>query len=156
MIGDAGLRNVDLFHTGIVVDDLSAARDALGRDLGLTWREGGAAVRLITDDGARTVRTAYALSCEGPHHVELVQSIDDTLWTAPSPGHAHHLGWWVDDVAAADGALRRGGAVHLGTVAITDDAPPMCAYFRLTDGLCVEIVDRAFKKVLLPDSEAPQ
>ncbi len=38
MIGDVVLRSVDLFHTGIVVDDLAAARDALGRDLGLTWR----------------------------------------------------------------------------------------------------------------------
>ena len=69
MIGDVVLRNVDLFHTGIVVDDLAAARDALGRDLGLTWRDGGAAVRLITDDGARTVRTAFvgaAPSTSGP------------------------------------------------------------------------------------------
>ena len=111
-------------------------------------------MRLITDDGARTVRTAYALSCEGPHHVELVQSIEDTLWTAPPPGHAHHLGWWVDDVAAADAAPATGrGAEHLATIAMTDDAPPMCAYFRSTDGLCVEIVDRGFKKVLLPDAE---
>ena len=38
MTGDVVLRNVDLFHTGIVVDDLAAARDALGCDLGLTWR----------------------------------------------------------------------------------------------------------------------
>jgi Glyoxalase/Bleomycin resistance protein/Dioxygenase superfamily len=154
MTGDVVLHHDDLFHTGIVVDDLAAARDALGRDMGLTWREGGAAVRLITEDGARTVQTAYALSCEGPHHVELVQSIEDTLWTVPSPGHAHHLGWWVDDVAAADAALRRRGAEHLGTVAMTDEAAPMCAYFRLNDGPCVEIVDRAFKRVLLPDVEA--
>ena len=27
---DVVLRNVDLFHTGIVVDDLAAARDAAG------------------------------------------------------------------------------------------------------------------------------
>jgi hypothetical protein len=152
-VAEVVLRTGDLFHTGIVVDDLAAARDAMGREMGLTWREGGAAVRLITEDGARTVHTAYALSREGPHHIELVQSIEDTLWTAPTPGHAHHLGWWVDDVGGAGAALRGRGAAHLGTVAMTDDAPPMCAYFRLTDGLCVELVDRGFKKILLPDAE---
>ena len=153
MTDDAVLRSEDLFHTGIVVDDLASARDRLGASLGLTWREGGADVRLITDDGARTVRSAYALSCEGPHHVELVQSVPGTVWTSTAPGRAHHLGWWVDDVGAAVAALRDRGAVHLATIAMSDDAPPMCAYLRSVDGLCVEVVNRRFKKVLLPDAE---
>ncbi len=153
MTGDAVLGSDDLFHTGIVVDDLAAARRRRPRPRP-HLAGGGARVRLITDDGGRTVQTAYALSREGPHHVELVQSIEGTLWTVPPPGHAHHLGWWVDDVAAADAALHGRGAEHLGTVAMTDEAAPICAYFRLTDGLCVEIVDRAFKKVLLADAEA--
>ncbi len=144
------LAHADLWHTGIVVDDLQAAKAEIGHELGVTWRDGGAEVRLITDDGASTVQTAYALSVEGPHHVELVQSIAGTVWTAAAPGHAHHLGYWVDDVIETTNTLIALGAVRLASIAMTDDAPPMCAYHRTENGLHVEIVDRRLRKVLLP------
>jgi Glyoxalase/Bleomycin resistance protein/Dioxygenase superfamily len=144
------LQQADLFHTGIVVDDLDAGKKELGKALGLTWREGGAAVRMLTDEGARTVRTGYALSREGPHHVELVQSIEGTLWAASAPGYSHHLGYWVDDVAATSAALVRLDYEWLASIAIADEAPPMCAYHAARNGLCVEIVDRAMRPVLLP------
>ena len=75
------LQQANLFHTGIVVDDLATAKAELGAQLGVTWFEGGADVVLITDDGVRSVRSAYALSKEGPHHVELAQSVAGTVWT---------------------------------------------------------------------------
>ena len=146
----AVLDHADLFHTGIVVDDLEAAKVELGEALGVTWHDGGAEIRMIGDDGAQTVRSAYALSIEGPHHVELVQSIEGTVWTATGPGQAHHLGYWVDDVAATSAALVERGAVPIVAIAMADDRPPMCAYLRTKNGLCVEIVDRALRKVLLP------
>lgn len=145
------MRHTDLWHTGIVVDDLSAAMDELGEALGVTWYEGGAEVCMITDQGTRTVTTAYALSKEGPHHVELGQSIEGTLWQAPAPGHAHHLGYWVDDVVAASAALERLGSRRVATIAMTDDASPMCAYHRTTNGLYVEVVGRGLRHVLLPE-----
>lgn len=144
------LRHEDLFHTGIVVDDLAAAKDELGDELGVTWFEGGADVRVVSEDGAETVRTAYALSRQGPHHVELTQSVAGTLWTARAPGHAHHLGYWVDDVVAASTALSRRGSRMVACVAMADGAPPMCAYHQTTNGLYVEVVSRALRPVLLP------
>ena len=143
------LRHANLFHTGIVVDDLAAAKEQLGALLGVTWFEGGGDVRVITDDGARTARAAYALSREGPHHVELAQSVEGTLWTASAPGHAHHLGYWVDDVATASAELARLGSPRIATIAAADEAPPMCAYHQ-ANGLYVEIVSLAMKPVLLP------
>ncbi len=140
----------DLWHTGIVVDDLESAKAELSHELGVTWRDGGSEVRLITDDGATTVQTAYALSVQGPHHVELVQSIPGTVWTAAPPGHAHHLGYWVDDVVAATNTFIALGAVRLASIAMADDEPPICAYHRTKSGLHVEIVDRRLRKVLLP------
>ncbi len=142
----------DLFHTGIVVDDLAAAKVELAEQLGVTWYEGGAEVRLLTDDGARTVTTAYVLSKEGPNHVEVTQSIPGTLWSVPAPGHAHHLGYWVDDVAAASLALSDRGSPRIAAVAMTDDAPPMCAYHRTPTGLYLEVVTRKLRRVLLPES----
>jgi hypothetical protein len=146
----AVLDHADLFHTGIVVDDLEAAKVELGEALGVTWHDGGAEIRMIGDDGARTVRSAYALSIEGPHHVELVQSIEGTVWTVAAPGQAHHLGYWVDDVAATSAALVERGAVPIVAIAMADDRPALCAYLRTPNGLCVEIVDNALRKVLLP------
>jgi hypothetical protein len=140
----------DLWHTGIVVDDLDAAKAELGEQLGLTWYEGGASVRVTTDVGTSTETTAYALSKQGPHHVELGQSIPGTLWSASAPGHAHHLGYWVDDVVAASDRLLRHGSRRLASVAMTDDAPPMCAYHRTANGLIVEVVTREMRPMLLP------
>lgn len=144
------LLHADFFHTGIVVDDLASAKEELAAALGVTWSEGGAEVRLLSGGGARTVRTAYAMSVEGPHHLELCQSIEGTVWTAAAPGQAHHVGYWVDDVAAASEALVREGSERIASVAAADGAPPMCAYHRTGSGLCVEIVDQALKRVLLP------
>lgn len=146
------LQHADLFHTGIVVDDLAAAKDELGERLGVTWFEGGAEVTVTTDDGSRSVPSAYAMSREGPHHVELAQAVPGTVWTVTEPGHAHHLGYWVDDVTEASAQLSAAGAPRVATVAMREDAPPMCAYHRTANGLYVEVVSRGLRSVLLPGS----
>jgi catechol 2,3-dioxygenase-like lactoylglutathione lyase family enzyme len=148
------LQPANLFHTGIVVADLAAAKEELGERLGLTWFEGGAEVVLLTDDGAQVVRSAYAMSKEGPHHVELAQAVPGTVWTVAAPGHAHHLGYWVDSVNKASAALTAAGAARVATVAMAEGAPPMCAYHSTGNGLIVEVVSRSLRPVLLP-SEAP-
>ena len=149
---DAGVvSHADLFHTGIVVDDLASAKEELGAVLGLAWREGGADVRLTDATGVRTVQTAYALSTAGPHHVELVQSVPGTLWSVTAPGHAHHLGYWVDDVPSAAAELVRLGSEPVARVAIKDGRPPMCTYHRSPTGLYLEVVDRRMRPLLVPD-----
>jgi hypothetical protein len=152
MTASGPLQHTNLFHTGIVVSDLAAAKEELAERLGVTWFEGGAEVVLITDDGAQVVQSAYAMSKEGPHHVELALAVPGTVWTAMEPGHAHHLGYWVDSVNAASAALVASGAPRVATVAMAEDAPPMCAYHRSANGLYVEVVSRALRPVLLPGS----
>jgi catechol 2,3-dioxygenase-like lactoylglutathione lyase family enzyme len=151
VIEPSPLRHADLFHTGIVVDDLDAAKEHFGALLGLTWLEGGGETRMLTDDGARTVQTAYALSAEGPHHVELVQSVPGTLYTVTGAARAHHLGYWVDDVAATSAALAE-GMPTAASFAVQDDAPPICAYHQAGAGFYVELVSRAMRRVLLRDT----
>jgi hypothetical protein len=146
------VRHADLFHTGIVVDDLASAKEDLGASLAVTWRDGGAEVRLTDATGVRTVQTAYALSTSGPHHVELVQSIAGTLWSVGAPGHAHHLGYWVDDVPSTAAELVRLGSEQVASVAIQDGRPPMCTYHRSPSGLYLEIVDRRLRPLLVPES----
>ena len=67
------------------------------------------------------------------------------------PGHAHHLGYWVDDVPSAAAELERLGSAQIASVAIKDGRPPMCTYHRSRSGLYLEIVDRRMRPVLLPD-----
>jgi catechol 2,3-dioxygenase-like lactoylglutathione lyase family enzyme len=151
VIEPSPLRHADLFHTGFVVDDLDAAKGHFGALLGLTWLEGGGETRMLTDDGAQTVRTAYALSAEGPHRVELVQSVPGTLYTVTGTVRAHHLGYWVDDVAATSAALAE-RMPTAASFAVDDDAPPICAYHEAGAGFYVELVSRAMRRVLLRDT----
>jgi hypothetical protein len=150
--GAGVVRHADLFHTGVVVDDLASAKEQLGASLGVTWRDGGAEVRLTDATGVRTVRTAYALSTTGPHHVELVQSIPGTVWSVGTPGHAHHLGYWVDDVPSTAAELAWRGSEQVAGIADRDGRPPMCTYHRSPSGLYLEIVDRRLRPLLVPDS----
>jgi hypothetical protein len=151
VIEQSPLRHGDLFHTGIVVDDLTSARDRFGELLGVSWYEGGAEVRIVTDDDSRVVATAYALSVEGPHHVELVQSVEGTLYTPSGAGQAHHLGYWADDVPAASAALSACGLPKVATICLPDrHARPICAYHQAGDGFYVELVSTALRPFLLP------
>ena len=150
---EPGLSHASLFHTGIVVDDLAAEQARLGAELGLTWYEGGAEVLFVTAAGTTTAATAYALSQEGPHHLELVQSVPGTLYTPTPQPRAHHLGYWVDDVRAASAAMEaRGFPADTSICFGSADAPPLAAYHRAGDGLYLELVSTKMRKVLLPDS----
>jgi len=145
------LDHAALFHTGIVVDDLAAAAAEMGAQLGVTWYEGGGEVLLVTADGAALTKTAYVLSKEGPHHIELVQSVPGTLYVPTPEARGHHLGYWTDDVRAASEALEAQGLpLHTSMCFGSPDAPPICAYHRAGDGFFVELVSTKMRKVLLP------
>ena len=88
---------------------------------------------------------------QGPHHVELVQSIPGTLWTVVAPGHAHHLGYWVDDVPSAAAELERVGSAQVASVAIEGRPAADVHLPPIPHGLYLEIVDRRMRAVLLPD-----
>lgn len=148
------LRHADLFHTGIVVDDLASAKEEFGRLLGLSWIEGGGDVPMVLSDGPRTVKMAYAYSVAGPHHLELLQSVEDTVWTVAGGGHAHHIGYWSDDVEAATALLAAQGlprVVNIGT--FEEDAFPTGVYHQAHNGLYIEVLNRALKPVIFgPES----
>jgi catechol 2,3-dioxygenase-like lactoylglutathione lyase family enzyme len=141
----------DLFHTGIVVDDIEAAKEQFGALLGLTWLEGGGTVAMQTAEGPSKIVTRYAISAEGPHHVELVQSIPGTLYTTSGSPRAHHVGYWVDDVPAASAALAHSGLTNVVLIGFGGDRPPITAYHEAGDGFWIEIVARSMKPLLFPE-----
>jgi hypothetical protein len=143
------LSHADLYHTGIVVDDLASAQERFGQLLGVTWLDGGGEVRIRTGEGVQMARTAYAISAEGPHHVELVQSVPGTLYTVSGSGRAHHLGYWAGDVRAASAALSERGLPEVASISIgTDDGAPICAYHQAGEGFYIELVSTGMRRVL--------
>jgi hypothetical protein len=143
------LRHTDLFHTGIVVDDLASAKEEFGRLLDVSWIEGGGEVPMVLSDGPRTVQMAFAYSTAGPHHLELLQSVEGTVWTVAGKGQAHHIGYWSDDVAAATVFLAGRGlprVVNLGT--FDDDDFPTGVYHQAHNGLYIEVLNRDLKSVI--------
>ena len=150
------LHHGDLFHTGIVVDDLDAAKEEFGRLLGVTWLEGGGKVSMQAAGGEAPIVTKYAICAEGPHHVELVQSVPGTLYTSSGAHRAHHLGYWVDDVPAASQALVRAGLTDVVLISFGGGRPPITAYHEAGDGFWIELVARSMKRLLFPQQDGAE
>jgi catechol 2,3-dioxygenase-like lactoylglutathione lyase family enzyme len=90
----------DVFHMGILVDDLDEAIERYSRVLNLTFGARQSRTLSVTM-GSETIETQLDLvySYQGPPYIELMQATGDTgIWGAHrSPGF-HHMGAWVDDL----------------------------------------------------------
>lgn len=144
------LRPQDLYHTGIVVPDLDAAMATLGALAGYEWiKPMSYTLPFRTSSGVRELTSTIVYSLQSPH-IELVQEVPGSPWTA-APGNAvHHLGYFSDDLAESARALEANGF----SLEMTADAPgsdlSLFAYFTDASGTRIEIVDRA----LFPDFPA--
>jgi catechol 2,3-dioxygenase-like lactoylglutathione lyase family enzyme len=141
------MRARDQYHVGIVVDDLDAALDELGRVLGHEFGpEVDVEQRVHLPGGDQTVRFRFRFSRTEPR-VEVIQAQPGTLWVPAAGGAGHHLGFWSDDVAADGAALAQAG--YTFEAAGTDESGnPRWAYHRSAGGLRIELVDRAMEDLL--------
>ncbi|MFD9430081.1 VOC family protein [Streptomyces sp. NPDC060002] len=136
------LRAADLYHTGIVVSDIDAWKARMGEVAGHRWtRTMSAELPVRLADGDRVLNLRYAYSLDAPH-LELVQEIPGTPWTASEHTATHHLGYFCDDLATTSHRLAESGFA-LEACAVTDGTPSVFAYHLAPSGLRIEIVDRA-------------
>ncbi len=137
-----------LFHTGIRVPDLQAAMAELAGTLGVTWaevRESDETAVWTPDHGLRYVPLRYVYSCEGPQHIELLESAPGSPWHSGDTPGVHHVGVWVDDVATeVEQAIERGWRVALAG-ASPDDGCGNFAYVQPPNGMLVEVVSSNLK-----------
>jgi catechol 2,3-dioxygenase-like lactoylglutathione lyase family enzyme len=135
----------DLYHVGLIVDDIDAAAQRLTAVNGYGWTKPVEyTLAVTTADGDYDVPFKFIYSLQAPH-LELVQQVPGTIW-APVPGSAaHHLGYFVDDLAAAAAGLEAAGYRREARPAGEELA--MFAYYTDPTGVRIEIVDRA----LFPD-----
>ncbi len=144
------LRPEDFYHTGIIVPDLDAAMARLSTLAGYRWiTPVSYTLPFRTTSGTQEVTSTFVYSLQAPH-VELIQEVPGTAWTA-APGNAiHHLGYWADNLAESAKILEDNGFTFEATA---DTAPPelaLFAYYIDAAGTRIEIVDRA----LFPDFPA--
>jgi hypothetical protein len=131
------LKAADLYHTGIVVPDLEASMARMSEVAGHRWTEiQSAELSIRLADGETVLRLRYVYSLDAPH-IELVQEIPGTPWTAT----AHHLGYFCDDVPTTSKRLAESGFA-LEACAVVDGTPSIFAYHLDSSGVRIEIVDR--------------
>ncbi|MCT9075603.1 VOC family protein [Streptomyces fulvoviolaceus] len=136
------LAAADLYHTGIVVPDIEVWKARMTEVAGHRWTEtmtGEVQVRLA--DGVRPLQLRFAYSLDAPH-IELVQEIPGTPWTAGERMATHHLGYFCDDLQTTSKGLEEAG-FPLEACAIVDGALSIFAYHLDPSGVRIEIVDRA-------------
>jgi len=136
------LGKLEIFHYGLVVEDIDAAMDSLGRHLELTWAPlQEIPVHVRTGSGENvTENLRFTYSAQGPPNLELIESMERRLWSPGPTGHLHHVGAYDDDFA---GALERftsdGSVLEFGGG--RGDDPQGFAYFLVPGGARIEIID---------------
>ena len=138
----------DLYHTGIVVSDVDRAKVEYSDLFGVTWGlEGEAEMPVWLPSGARVVNFNFAYTNEGPHRLELVQAIDDSLWSASGVGQAHHVGYWCADVTATSAELERRGVPLAAKIGVdSKEAESMFVMHRMNSGAYLELVSAAVRE----------
>jgi catechol 2,3-dioxygenase-like lactoylglutathione lyase family enzyme len=145
------LRPEDLYHTGIVVPDLDAAMARLTAVTGYRWITPlSYTLPFRTAAGSRELTSTIVYSVQGPH-LELVQEVPGSPWTAAPGNSVHHLGYFTDNLAETGRMLERNGFTFEMTADVAQPSAEsdlaLFAYYVDAFGTRIEIVDRA----LFPD-----
>ena len=138
------------YHTGIVVEDLTAAipawEAATGRQWGVPFR-GPVLVRTPSDDRTTTVEIAMAYSLD--LGLELVQRIPGTCWEIAGGGSGvHHTGCWADDLVADSARLDAEGWPMVAHAVGDDGRPAMFTYHQVPGIGLLELVDPSTREFL--------
>ena len=132
-----------LYHMGIRVADIDRAMAEMGDTLGVSWAtvQHNPAQSLWTpEEGLRQVDLQFVYSCEGPQHVELLQGQRGTVWDGSDEPGVHHVGIWVDDVAAETEHCLAGGWRLAAAAKSPDDGYGAFTYLVPRCGPIIELV----------------
>lgn len=144
------LRPEDFYHTGIIVPDLEAAMARLSALGGYRWINPLAyTLPFRTATGTRELTSRFVYSLQGPH-VELIQEVPGSPWTAAPGNSIHHLGYFTDSLDETARMLEDNGFTFEATADVNPPGLALFAYYVDEFGTRIEIVDRG----LFPDFPA--
>jgi catechol 2,3-dioxygenase-like lactoylglutathione lyase family enzyme len=125
-------------HIALAVPRLETGMDEVGAALGVSWRP-VQELETTVRDGSGVVHPApvwVTYSTGGPPAIELVQCIPGTPLDAPAGAPFHHVGVWVDDLAAESDRLAAAGWTFFAATGVGRQA-----LMRGPSGLVVELCD---------------
>jgi len=142
------LKPENLYHTGIVVDDLDATLDWFTRVAGYWWTDVVEVDQVVeTVEGEVTIPLRMAYSGVAPR-VELLQTVPGTIWV-PADSGLHHLGYWSDDVESDLATLEATGMRYEVKSFDPDGSGALLwAYCRGSTGPRIELVSRAMEPLI--------
>jgi Glyoxalase/Bleomycin resistance protein/Dioxygenase superfamily len=144
------LRPEDFYHTGIIVPNLDAAMARLSALAGYQWINPlSYTLPFRTVTGTRELTSTIVYSVQSPH-VELLQEVPGSPWTAAPGNSVHHLGYFTDNLADTAQLLEHHGFSFEMTADVPGQDLALFAYYIDAFGTRIEIVDRA----LFPDFSA--
>lgn len=143
-------------HVSVICEDIEKTI-AEYEQLGYTFvlRSGTVTLRRPGAGPQQPFAARSAWSLQGPPHIELAEVVDrgsePYLW--PSRGHDHieHVGYYVDDLAAASSLLESIG-FPLEMTPDGDDTKPLgFCYHRTPSGARIELEDGPMRKRILAE-----
>jgi hypothetical protein len=150
MIMDSEIQG-ELYHTGLIVDDLHAAMDILTRFAGIQWATPQTiATNVQTSQGPLFRESYYTYSVDGPHHIELIEHRDATAWlTATGGRRVHHLGFWAEDFEGTRARLTELGLPSEIHGLDAKGKPAQLSFHRdPQSGMWFELIDKAVKPAM--------
>ncbi|MBC2667922.1 VOC family protein [Novosphingobium piscinae] len=133
----------EIFHHGLIVDDLASAMARVGESAGAAWTEVRAfdPLPVWTPEAERgEVRLRVAYSRDAPLRFELVESLPGTPYDKLRAYGRSHLGIWVDELARAVEGLRTLGWEVLVAGASPERGYGSMAYLAREGAPVVELV----------------
>ena len=135
----------NLYHSGIVVDDLDATLDWFTKVAGYRWTDVVEVDQVAqTPNGEVTIPMRMAYSGNAPR-VEILQTVPGTIWV-PADSGVHHLGYWSDDVESDLATLEANGMRYEVKSYNPDGSGTLLwAYCKGPSGPRIELVSRAME-----------
>jgi catechol 2,3-dioxygenase-like lactoylglutathione lyase family enzyme len=145
------------FHIAFLVPDIDAAMDEFGGLFEVDWRPVHEVVLELGTSVAdrKPRRTRVTFTTGGPPAIELFE------WETPPSEPAlerpvlHHIGRWVDNLAAESSRLEAHGCHLALTLPGTDGKPERFAMHETSFGLQIELVDVTIPKPHMVDLWPP-
>ncbi|HET9078444.1 MAG TPA: VOC family protein [Acidimicrobiales bacterium] len=137
----------ELFHVGIRVPDLAEAMRGYTSGTGTAWARPQHRHQPVwlPGRGAGELELRFTYSSAGPVHLELLQGPPGSVWGGDEVPGPHHLGYWVEDVAATTEALVAQGWSLEAASRAPEDGYGAFTYVRSPAGILVEPVAAAVR-----------
>src|ERR1700693_85229 len=141
------MNRIELFHVGIVVPDLQAARARLADLLGVGWGPiiESDAIELRDGVGNDLVLPNKICYSTATPYLELIEEVPGSEWECNEYSNLHHLGFWSGALVADSGHLSTAQCPLTFCGRESGHAPSMWAYHQDPLGVRVELVDAALR-----------